>query len=210
MKGVNETLRAKQFLLVAVLVLGISLLGNSFNGIATASPMNFSFIQEGFDEGASISGMFTGGDLLLIDGKISTFDVEVSAIMFEFSGNSIVPAFSVNSSDFLGRGRGDFIYNFHGQINGLLGDDPNEGFSYRTGLPPLGLGYIAGPQVGLDVCGVGICGEVNGPNGASSSTQPVEITLNPSPVPEPSMMVLFSTGLAGLGLWRWRRIRQQQ
>lgn len=106
---------------------------------------NYSFSQSGWFGGAMVTGSFSGFDSSS-DGQLSSFDNEISAFSFNFSGNSRVKAFSLNFSQLFG-----LVYDLDG---GPLGDGcgcSGEGiaaFDFPTGI------YVAGPGP-FDVCGEG-------------------------------------------------------
>jgi hypothetical protein len=72
------------------LVAGISVLSTVVHA------QSFSFVQTGFADGAEIIGTFSGFDANN-NGVIS--GAEISAAQMTFSGNSLVAAFSLNSTD---------------------------------------------------------------------------------------------------------------
>jgi hypothetical protein len=82
--------------------------------------VDFSFSQAGFSEGAGVTGTFTGSDLDL-DGQLSSFEGEILAFSMTFSGNSIVPTFSLGLVDLFG-----LVYDLDG---GPLGDGTTGGMS---------------------------------------------------------------------------------
>lgn len=117
------------------IVIGFIVLFNSslsFSG-------TFHFFQGGYQEGAFIEGTFNGEDLDG-NGQISSFDGtgdEVTDITVSFSGNSLVPAFTLEfpgSAD-----QGLIIYDVD---SGFIGDDEIlvEGISISLG----DLGYAGG------------------------------------------------------------------
>jgi len=57
--------------------------------------------QGGFQDGGTLSGQFSGVDLNQ-DGRLSSFDGEITAFSLSFSGNSLVPAFTHGLSDLFG------------------------------------------------------------------------------------------------------------
>lgn len=81
-----------------------------------AAPIVYNFSQAGFDEGASVTGMFTGEDLNG-DGQLSNFDPdnfnidtgEITDFIMDFSGNSLVSPFSLGFADLHG-----FAYDLDG------------------------------------------------------------------------------------------------
>ena len=145
------------------------------------------FSQDGFDEGAVVTGIFVGEDLNG-DGQLSSFNSEITDFSMQFSGNSLVPAFSLDFDSLFG-----LVYDLDG---GPLGD----GFSLDVegiGAESVMYSYNAGPGP-LDQCGVGIaCAEVtdltNG--GVSSSSELILVSSSVSPVPIPAAVWLFGSAI---------------
>ena len=168
----------------------------TFSAQAASVPVSFNFTQGGFEEGAMVTGMFSGEDLNM-DGQLSSFDGEVTSFMLNFSGNNLVPAFS----DFPPF---PFIPNLAYDLDdgpvlgdGMLGGGDNEGIGVRV---PSILSYEAGAGP-LGTCPVGICGqlEILG-SGVTTTTELVTVT--PKPIPTPSAFLLMGTGLLGLIAYR--------
>ncbi len=150
-----------------------------------AAPVRFTFLQDGFDEGARVTGSFTGDDMNN-DRRIG--ESEIINFSMEFSGNSIVPAFSLEFSDTRPENSLGFAYDLDG---GPLGDASGEGieiisndFFYQD---------IPGPGTFCDVrCGTVI--ETDFFDNKSNSFQLVQV----SAVPVPISIWLFGSGLFGL------------
>jgi hypothetical protein len=189
----------------------------SSSGLAFAlAPVEqrYSFIQEGYSEGATVTGNFTGADLdgngilvhfpLADDGPDFPIEhLELSAFSMHFSGNSLSPAFDLGLDELFG-----FVFQLG---TAGIGDDPafdptlnanlTEGIGaigtmrfYTSGLGPNGFigGYVGGH--------IELGGPLNLEDAAlDSSPNLVRVT----PVPEPSAGVI--TMVAGLILATVRR-----
>lgn len=149
-----------------------------------ASALSFTFIQTGYSEGAQVTGSFEGVDSDE-NGQLSSFEGEVTAFSVSFSGNSLVPAFSLGIED----EPFNFVYDIG---SGFLGDgttldiegvlSTNELFQYLTGQGPTGLdGGSVSNIISIDF-----------------SEQLVVVTQ----VPEPMTGVLLALGLAGIAAGR--------
>ncbi len=186
----------KKYLLLFLLV--------SFTSV-DAAPVSYNFFQGGFDEGASVTGMFTGEDLDG-NGKLSSYRGELTDFKMRFSGNNLVPAFSLGFADLVG-----IIY---GLDSGSLGDDAsgNEGIEAHLGGGGSNVGVfhyaVAGPlnpQIGPVVeCGTSIdCALVSDGHDKVSYSQQLVLV---SPIPLPATVWLFCSGLIGLiGMKRTHR-----
>lgn len=85
------------------IILGTVLIAALTQSSTKAVTVAFDFIQEGYAEDAVITGTFEGEDLNG-DGILAAFDElpivnEISFFSFEFTGNSLVPAYSVTILD---------------------------------------------------------------------------------------------------------------
>lgn len=147
---------------------------------------DYSFVQGGFDEGAQITGSFSGidgnGDNLLVSFPGPGGFNELTAFSVSFSGNSLVDAFTLDLGDlfifsyFLG---GDFSLAFEGVAAGTPSETEAEfGFLYQGG------GFELTCNVG------GVCGQV---------------IQEEAEVPAPAMLGLLGLGVAGLAAARRRR-----
>jgi len=158
-----------------------------FAGSANAIPIGFDFYQGGFDEGATVTGMFTGEDLDS-NGHLSSFDGEVSSFMMDFSGNSLVSSFSLGFDDLYG-----LIYD--------LGREHSDGILAITEDEKSG--YIAAPGL-FGVCGIWHdCALVADGQGISTSAQMVMVS--PKDIPEPALLALLGIGLAGFSISRKKK-----
>ncbi len=155
-------------------------------GSANAAPVSFNFTQDGYDEGATISGTFAGEDLDN-DGQLTSFNGELTNFTMSFSGNSLVSAFTLGFADLWG-----FVYDLP---SGPLGD------GLTGAIEGIGAGnsmfdYVAGPGPFAE-CGIGFdCASVTdfATGAASFSNQFVMV----SAVPVPAAVWLFGSGLLGL------------
>ncbi len=153
--------------------------------------MAFNFTQSGFSEGAVVTGTFVGEDIDM-NGQLSSFDGEIVSLTVAFSGNSLIPAFNLDSSGSIW----DLVYDLD---NGPLGDDPAEGiqifnlaFSYQAGAGPL--------ESCLDP---GVCGAV-GAIEVSPDTTLAHVTVTPTATSEPATALCLGAGFLGL-VWNHRR-----
>lgn len=134
--------------------------------VTEVTPGNFSFTQGGFTAGGLITGTFSGVDADA-DGQLSSFFGEVSDFSAAFSGNALVPAFTLGFFDLFG-----LVYDLNG---GPLGDGITLDVEGILAISSAAL-YVAGPGP-FDVCGIGVdCAQVA--------------------VPEPAMFLLGATGFA--------------
>ena len=177
---------------------------------ANAGVLAFDFVHEGFTEDAFISGTFVGEDLNG-DGFLSfqtdigpPFD-ELTSFSIEFSGNSLVPAFSFNSS--LPDSFGALLYDFGGgprlgndtEVIGQLAEFAL--FADNLEAPT----YIYG--TGRDVLGdypLGISLAVDGDLQFSDLSTEVAFVTPASVVPEPASLATWGILIATCGVRRRR------
>ena len=134
---------------------------------------NFSFVQDGFSQGAVVTGTFSGTDANA-DTFLSSFDGEVTAFSMAFSGNGIVPAFTLGMDGVLFFG---LLYELDG---GPLGDGLGGGLEGVASVDVV-FSYQAGPGP-FALCGVGVdCGVVD-----------------VDPVPAPGALLLSAVTALGL------------
>jgi hypothetical protein len=82
-----------------------------FSSPKALSLVSYSFSHHGFEEGASVTGNFSGLDLNK-NGKLEAEFNEVFYFRMTFSGNSLVPAFSIKLAD---ASVFDFTYDLDGE-----------------------------------------------------------------------------------------------
>jgi hypothetical protein len=183
----------KSFLKVAA----VSLVSSAFCYSTAASALDLSFLQEGFDEGAFVTGTFSGEDLDN-NGQLSSFRGEVTDFMMSFSGNSLVDRFSLNFDNLFG-----LVYDLDG---GPLGD----GFM----LDVEGIGafsefqYLAGPGPLACVEGITICGVVSQDSDGEFSTtlELVQVeAVQVEAVPEPLTILGTVTVMGFIGFNKKRQ-----
>lgn len=179
-------------------------IGITWAASAGATAITYHFTEGGFDDGATVTGTFTGADLNS-DGEL-TYAIgpdELTAFSMQFSGNSLVPAFSLGLSDL-----GGFVWELN--LGPHIGDD-DVGSSEGIAGPFTGQGYAlyaVGPGPFRLCDGTQACGYVSAANGNQSFTiEPVFVTSLPNSVPEPSSLGMAIFGLLVLGglLWCERR-----
>jgi hypothetical protein len=167
---------------IAVLVA----LGMSIYATTSLAVTKYNFSQSGFDDGAILTGMFEAEDLDG-DGVLTELDGIITVFSVEFSGNSLVPAFILDSTDDFSKF--DVVYDLDDEsLDGATSDESlfafGSDFSVFVGSDPLG------------ECENGFCGVVN-----TTFGEPVTVSLEPvivSAVPLPQGSWLFVSGLLGL------------
>jgi hypothetical protein len=168
----------RQKFITVLVVLGISMYTT-----ASLATTKYNFSQSGFDEGAILTGMFEAEDLDG-DGVLTDLDGMITAFSVEFSGNSIVPAFTLGSADDFSKF--EVMYDLD---DGSLGGTASEEML-------LVLGSDFSVFVGSDAlgeCENEFCGVVG-----ASLGEPTTISLDPvtvSAVPLPAAAWLFGSGL---------------
>ena len=179
------------------------LLAISTQAHSQAPSQTFTFCQEGYSEGAVVSGSFTGADDNL-DGQLESN--ELTDITVNYSGNSLVGPLSFDLSNLFG-----FVYDLDG---GPLGDGLTggvEGIAAGSGAES----YAAGPGPAQQ-CGIGIdCAAVGDGTGTDSSQE--LISINPTScgapatpaTPVPALPLFGLLALGGLlGLFGLRKLKQ--
>jgi hypothetical protein len=158
-----------------------------------ASATTYTFTQTGYEDGAFISGSFTGSDLDH-DGQINSAFGEISNFTMYFSGNSIMPAFSHDPAETF-----DVVYTVGSHTLGTWGGKDKEGIMSNWGNP-----------TGFDFAtGMGPTGDKGGriihhdDLTVTFSDELVQV----SAVPEPSTAAMTLAGLGLLGLVAARRRR---
>jgi hypothetical protein len=155
----------------------------------TAHAQNYSFIESGFSEGATLSGTFTATDLDgsgAIEYLFTDLDPEVTDFSATFSGNSIVDSFQLTFYDLAG-----LVY------------DP-QGYFFTPNL--FGFGASNGQALAisglLDECdGIGVCAGVTANRGDSDGGDPDFSALAAvvTAVPEPTTWGMMLLGFALVG-----------
>ena len=159
---------------------------------AAASQQTFTFSQDGFAEGATVAGSFSGEDLNS-DGQLASFGGEISDFQMSFSGNSVVPAFSLGFADLTG-----LVYDLNGgplgdgQVLGIEGIAANDAtFSYEAGPGP------------VDQCGQGVdCASVSDGTNTDNSQELIQVGgAAATPVPSIGLygLIVMALGLLMLG-----------
>jgi hypothetical protein len=185
--------------IIAVLIV----LGMTICGSASSTIVKYNFTQSGFDDGAIVTGMFAGEDLdgdgFLVGNEGPDGINEITDFNMAFSGNSKVPAFTINMAGF------DFlVYRLDGGSLGDIEDEdeliaaPSFDADTTAGVY-LPNGFSSGTNV-PDQCKNSYCAFVFvtdvdfEPNNISYSFESVTV----SAVPLPAAAWLFGSGLLGL------------
>jgi hypothetical protein len=142
-----------------------------------AQATTYLFTQAGYSAGATATGAFTGNDLNN-DGIINSLEGEVSSFSLNFSGNSIVDAFSLDASSLIGL--------YYGPA----------AFSIITASVPQFL-LNSGPGGSCTP----VCSVVIAPSGIDFAAQSPTV----SAVPEATTWALLITGFAAVGYALRRR-----
>ena len=151
-------------------------------GSAPVSATTYTFVQGGFSEGATISGQFTASDDNG-DGQLDSFSGEVSAFTLQFSGNSLVAAFTLGLGD---------LFALVADLDGSVIGDGAGPTAEAIGADGASFSYLAGPGP-VDFCNVGRpCAFVQEFGaGSDSSSQFVQFQV----VPIPGALLLLLSGL---------------
>ncbi len=167
--------------IAVLIVLGITVYATA----ASSALVKYNFSQNGFDEAAILTGMFEADDLDG-DGILTDLDGIITTFSVEFSGNSIVPAFILDSTD-------DFS-KFEVQYE--LDGDPFGGISSDEHFFVFGSNFSI--FIGSDALGECVnefCGVVTTTDGESTTISLESVTV--SAVPLPAAVWLFGSGLFG-------------
>ncbi len=161
-----------------------------------AAAATFTFIQSGYADGAKLTGSFAGSDLNG-DGKISSFDNEVSAFSVLFGGNSQVAAFTLDQSSLtpIGHFVNGLVYDLDGRID-YSADGLQAGNTNNSAFVALG-GDVQ--DAGFCTSHAG-CGFINY-FGTDESGDKIVVTS----VPEPAAWLLMTAGLGLVGVAMRRR-----
>ncbi|NND59238.1 MAG: VPLPA-CTERM sorting domain-containing protein [Gammaproteobacteria bacterium] len=167
-------------------------------GLFAASPVlaatTYTFSQGGFDEGATVTGSFTGEDLDS-DGQIVFFGdesrgpgAELTAFTLTFSGNSLVGGFTVGLSDLFG-----FVWTVG---SAFIGDDASgaaEGIGVDNGL----IAYYVGPGPAALCDGSQVCSSVEDFSSGEITESIEAVQVNPVPVPAAFPLLAGALGVLG-------------
>jgi hypothetical protein len=169
--------------------------GMTVCGTASSAIVKYNFSQSGYDEGAVVTGMFEGedtnGDGVLVGNDGPGGFNEVTGFNLEFSGNSIVPAFTFDFADFANNGT--LVYDSND--GSFLGDSFIEGLGLGEGLIVIGhSGAIDDFGIILGECVPNDCGDVFSEGLVTQSSELMKV----SAVPLPVAVWLFGSSLVGL------------
>lgn len=145
-----------------------------------ANAATYLFTQSGYQEGATANGSFSGNDLNN-DGAINSLSGELTGFSLSFSGNSIVSAFSLDTSDLIGLYYGPAAFSI-----------------ITAGVPQFLLNVGPGGSC-TPVCSVLIT-----PTGVDFAAQSPSVSVVPEPSTWASMLLGFSM-VAGVARYRRRR-----
>lgn len=164
------------------------------SGLLQAAPITRNFSATGFDGGGTLSGSFTGEDTGgtsgVIEASLDPLFNELTAFEVSYSGGTLVSAFTLNLTDFLG---GLLSNSFS-----FLTSDESLGFALRSGT--FGAAYAFGPAFPDVTEAFGLVASSCDPTGVDSC----ENFDSNYAIPEPGTLSLL--GLAVFGLAR-RRMR---
>ncbi len=177
------------------LIAGLVVFGMTVCGTASSTVIKYNFSHSGFADGAIVTGMFAGEDLngdgFLVGNEGPGGFNEITDFNMAFSGNNIVPAFTLSFADFR-----FLAYRLDG---GPLGDSGNEliaASSDSTSGLYLPQGFSSGTNV-PDECKNSYCAFVFVPGVKFEPNYSFElVTVNA--VPLPATAWLFGSGLLGL------------
>lgn len=127
----NFSKNPNTFIYIAIVLIGILL---SFPVLS--NPIQYTFVQSGYSEGATIFGSFTGNDLnndVRLTQSFTNLPDEITDIQFGFSGNNEIPAFSIPIGGNLHLPAISWFLNV-----GALGDNENELEVFQV-LGPIGI-----------------------------------------------------------------------
>ncbi|MBD0269793.1 MAG: PEP-CTERM sorting domain-containing protein [Cyanobacteria bacterium Co-bin8] len=193
----------KHFALAAVAALGFSALATPANAAIFAWDVEYTgwWEEEG---GGSISGTFSAREEDALDGIVSID--EMLSWIWNWSGNSVVPAFSIASSE---AGTTDFDPSFY--INGTPNQPIGLDFVDPDGLDQGSFTSASGNEV-LDLQALLVISYADDgteflTTGNSSSTLGAITVSDPTPVPEPATL-LGLLALVGAGAATLQRQKQ--
>jgi hypothetical protein len=149
----------------------------------SASAIPYTFTQDGFSEGATITGMFAGDDLNNDGQLVFGPGSELTDFSMSFSGNSIIPAFTLTLADLWG-----FVYDIG---TPFLGDGIT-GYVEGIGASSATVEYTTGQGPNMFDGAV-----INYATGATDGSQNLVVV---NAVPEPASLLLMGIGLAGFGV----------